>query len=326
MQPAQQRHEEGEPGDQPEAGPTRHGRGPCGQPGPPPATPTAARGHRGRTRRERPAPSATAAERGAARSLGPHRRRAGRPTSKSNRWTWKRARPPFGPTRPARDASARAVVYWTFGSSPSRHRGSRGASDGAPGATSVLGGRPPSEPTPAGPGVLSTRPGAIRPSRRNELFTVCARCVASAGGPHHHGARAVVQTSGSGSTSAADCRPVGAAPARPRAPRTQRRGSAPDPHALWRHLEHVAGPDGREELDVAVRREQPLVAVGPDAHLRGHVAEQPEAVRAVDEVAAVVGVRVRDVPAVGDGQSEAGVGCSLMPAAAFAWAESAWTR
>ena len=75
-------------------------------------------------------------------------------------------------------------------------------------------------------------------------------------------------------------------------------GPAPDPGDLAGDLEDVAGAHGSEELHVGVRREQALVAVGDDAHLGRHVAEQPEAVRPVHEVAGVVGVGVRDVAAV----------------------------
>ncbi len=55
---------------------------------------------------------------------------------------------------------------------------------------------------------------------------------------------------------------------------------------------------GATELHVGVRREQPLVTVGADAHLGGDVAEQAERVGAVDEVAGVVGVGVGHVAAV----------------------------
>ena len=65
-----------------------------------------------------------------------------------------------------------------------------------------------------------------------------------------------------------------------------------DPGQRAGHLEDVAGPDRREELHVGVRREQPLVAVGADAQLGGDVAEQLQAVGAVDQVAGVVGVGV----------------------------------
>ena len=44
-------------------------------------------------------------------------------------------------------------------------------------------------------------------------------------------------------------------------------------------LEDVTGPHRGPELHVGVRREQPLVAVGADAHLGGHVAEQAQASR-----------------------------------------------
>ena len=77
------------------------------------------------------------------------------------------------------------------------------------------------------------------------------------------------------------------------------RDRVPDPRHDGLDLEHVPGAHRRQELDVGVRREQPLVAVGADAHLGRDVAEQAEAVGAVDQVAGVVGVRVRDVAAVG---------------------------
>ena len=64
-----------------------------------------------------------------------------------------------------------------------------------------------------------------------------------------------------------------------------------------------------------------LVAVHPDRHLGGDVTEQAEAVRAVDEGAAVVGVRVGHVPAVGDGETQAGVGLghAWLPSGTSAW-------
>ena len=71
-------------------------------------------------------------------------------------------------------------------------------------------------------------------------------------------------------------------------------------------LEDVAGPDRGLELDVGVGGEQPLVAVEDDAHLGGHVAEQAEAVGAVDEVAGVVGVGVGHVATVGHDGADAG--------------------
>ena len=85
-----------------------------------------------------------------------------------------------------------------------------------------------------------------------------------------------------------------------------------DPDHLGGHLEHVAGPHRRPELHVGVRREQALVAVGADAHLGGHVAEQAEAVGAVDEVAGVVGVGVGHVAAVGDASVRRAWSWSLM--------------
>ena len=58
-----------------------------------------------------------------------------------------------------------------------------------------------------------------------------------------------------------------------------------DPDQLGLDLDDVAGPHRRPELHVGVRREQPLVAVGADAHLGGDVAERGQRVGAVDEVA-----------------------------------------
>jgi DNA-binding MarR family transcriptional regulator len=65
-------------------------------------------------------------------------------------------------------------------------------------------------------------------------------------------------------------------------------------------LDDVAGQHRGAELHVGVGREQALVAVGPDAHLGGDVAEQPEHVGPVHQVPAVVGVAVLHVPALGD--------------------------
>ena len=96
---------------------------------------------------------------------------------------------------------------------------------------------------------------------------------------------AVTATIGGSSTSAADS-PVRSAPA-------HHRGSSKSMvAAAGAHPGHRRGrpparrrPAPAPELHVGVRREQPLVAVEPDAHLGGHVAEQAQRVRAVDQVA-----------------------------------------
>src|SRR5262249_42179319 len=87
-------------------------------------------------------------------------------------------------------------------------------------------------------------------------------------------------------------------------------------------LHDVTGPQRRPELYVRVGGEQALVAIGTDAQLGGHVTEEGKRVRPVDEVAGIVGVAVRDVPAVRDHQSGA------RHAARRAWrrATSACTR
>ena len=97
---------------------------------------------------------------------------------------------------------------------------------------------------------------------------------------------AVVQTSGSASTSAADGDRSGLArQTTARLESVIRPAAAPDPGDGRGDLEDVAGPDGGAELHVVVGGEQPLVAVGADAQLGGHVAEQAEHVGAVDQVA-----------------------------------------
>jgi hypothetical protein len=60
---------------------------------------------------------------------------------------------------------------------------------------------------------------------------------------------------------------------------------------------------GGEELDGLVAGEEALVAVGVDGELGDDVAEDLEAVGAVDEIAAVVGVRRRQAHAQLDCQS-----------------------
>ncbi|MFE2757893.1 hypothetical protein ACFXGA_38415 [Actinosynnema sp. NPDC059335] len=85
-------------------------------------------------------------------------------------------------------------------------------------------------------------------------------------------------------------------------------------------LDDVAGPDRGEERDVAVAGEQALVAVGADEQFGGDVAEQAQAIGAVDQGPAVVGVGVGHVAAVGDGES-------LGEAHAFSFfVRTAWTR
>jgi beta-lysine 5,6-aminomutase beta subunit len=74
--------------------------------------------------------------------------------------------------------------------------------------------------------------------------------------------------------------------------------------AHLRNTRELAGAHRAEEADLGVPGEQALVAVHPDGDLGGDVAEQAERVRAVDQVAAVVRVAVRDVPAVDHGQPE----------------------
>ena len=91
---------------------------------------------------------------------------------------------------------------------------------------------------------------------------------------------AVTATTGGSSTSAADAGRGrrGRARGRPPGPRSaSSRLRRADPGDRRRHLEHVAGPHRRPELHVGVGREQALVAVGPDAHLGGDVAEQARA-------------------------------------------------
>jgi hypothetical protein len=51
---------------------------------------------------------------------------------------------------------------------------------------------------------------------------------------------------------------------------------------------------GGEELDRLVGAEEALVAVVPDQELRGHVAEEAEDARPVDQAAAVMGVVGRE--------------------------------
>ena len=115
---------------------------------------------------------------------------------------------------------------------------------------------------------------------------------------------AVTTTIGSASTEAAD-RPAPRRRGRPPAPRTRAaRLRRPTAGHRGRRLDDVAGPHRRQELHVGVGREQPLVAVGADAHLGGHVAEQAEDVGAVDQVAGVVGVAVRHVAAVRHRQAD----------------------
>jgi hypothetical protein len=75
---------------------------------------------------------------------------------------------------------------------------------------------------------------------------------------------------------------------------------------------HVAGPQpGAWILDVGVRRDRPIVAVGADAHLGRDVAEQAEAVGPVDQVAGVVGVGVRDVAAVHHAGADLGAALTM---------------
>src|SRR5262249_20827731 len=81
-------------------------------------------------------------------------------------------------------------------------------------------------------------------------------------------------------------------------------------------LEHVAGAYRCLELNVRIGGEQALVAVVADAQLGGDIAEQAQRVRAVDQIAGVVSVRVRDVPAIHE-----------LHAAAFRVGRArAWTR
>jgi hypothetical protein len=64
----------------------------------------------------------------------------------------------------------------------------------------------------------------------------------------------------------------------------------PQAHDAPDRLDVVAGVHRREELDLVVGDEQALVAVAADQQLGGHVAEELEHLRAVDEIARVVGV------------------------------------
>ena len=77
-----------------------------------------------------------------------------------------------------------------------------------------------------------------------------------------------------------------------------------DPGDLGGDLEDVAGAHRLDELNVGVRREEALVAVGLDAQLGRHVAEELQAVGAVDQVAGVVGVGVGHVAPVDDGHPD----------------------
>ena len=88
---------------------------------------------------------------------------------------------------------------------------------------------------------------------------------------------AVTATIGGSSTSAADSRPVRPAAADDQALEVDRPAAGADPGHRRPDLEHVAGPDRGPELNVRVGREQALVAVGADAHLGGHIAEQRRA-------------------------------------------------
>ena len=81
-----------------------------------------------------------------------------------------------------------------------------------------------------------------------------------------------------------------------------------DPHQPGLDLDDVPCPHRRPELHVGVRREQALVAVRADAHLRGDVTEGCQGVGAVDEVAGVVGVAVGHVAAVDDAEPDLGSG------------------
>ena len=98
------------------------------------------------------------------------------------------------------------------------------------------------------------------------------------------------------------------APAHDAADEVQRAAAGADPDDGGFDLKDVAGAHRGAELDVAVRREQPLVAVGTDADLGGDVAEGGERVRPVDEVAGIVGVAVGHVAAMGDDETQPGVG------------------
>ena len=69
----------------------------------------------------------------------------------------------------------------------------------------------------------------------------------------------------------------------------------------------------RAELHVGIGRQQAFVAVHPDRRLGPHVAEQVEHVRPVDQVPAVVGVRVRHVPAVRHRQADLGAHAASPP-------------
>ena len=91
-------------------------------------------------------------------------------------------------------------------------------------------------------------------------------------------------------------------PAHHHGPEPQGARAAPHRGHLRGDLQQVAGPDRGHELHVGVRREQTLVAVGADAHLRRHVPEQAQEVRSVDQVTGVVRVAVRHVPPVGHRQ------------------------
>src|SRR3954452_18841689 len=77
-----------------------------------------------------------------------------------------------------------------------------------------------------------------------------------------------------------------------------------DPGDRCLDLHNVAGPERLQELHVGVRREQPLVTVGLDAHLGRDITEECEHIGAVDQVPGVVRVAVRHVPPGGDGQSD----------------------
>ena len=77
-----------------------------------------------------------------------------------------------------------------------------------------------------------------------------------------------------------------------------------DPGDRCLDLHNVTGPQRLQELHIRVRREQPLVAVGLDADLGRHIAEQREDVGTVDQVPGVVRVAVRHVAPVRRGQPD----------------------
>ena len=106
---------------------------------------------------------------------------------------------------------------------------------------------------------------------------------------------AATASSGSASTSADASPRSGRAPADDVRGERQLAAAAALTGHRGRDLEDVAGAYRGRELDVGVGREEPFVAVGHDHQIGCDVAEEPQRVRTVDQVARVVRMRVRHV-------------------------------